>query len=119
MPNQWDKLIPFYREFVDEYEYFAPMIELIEQVIAHRDTSQVYPHTSHAVLCLTKQRTYEEWLDKPFVSIEATGTGWLRFNFIVPKPEGDIYRERRASITCGPEQALDIYDEVPRMLFDS
>ena len=113
MSKDWDEIISFYHDLESgEDWYFVSMEALVKRIIENRDVSKIYPVTSHHILCLSKYKTYDEWIGKPSISIRPVSAENYRFSLTEPLEDGEIYRERSESISCPMSYALKAYDEL-------
>jgi len=112
--NSWDEIIAKYQYYKkqENWEFLADLELLVQHILQNRDVSAVHPFASHVTLCLTKYKTYDEWHDKPFISIDSTHTGKYKFTLTEPLEDGEVYRARSESIVCSFDKTLDIYDEL-------
>jgi hypothetical protein len=121
MPTKsWDSVVEFYQELYSHkgWEIYAKMEKLVNFLLASRNLSALHPFTSHQFLCLTFYKTYEEWKDKPSVTVEITGD-YFKFTLVQPFGEGEIYREKTESIGCPVERldlALQAFDDLTEKL---
>ena len=113
MSKEWNELISFYQDLELSRDWdFASMEKLVKLILENRNVNKIHPFTSHHILCLTKYKTYNEWKDKPLVSIEPASSSHYWFKFAEPFDDGDIYREKSESISCPLEYALKAFDEM-------
>ena len=113
MSKEWNELISFYQELelISSWNIVS-MEKLVKLILENRTVNKIHPFTSHHILCLTKYKTYEEWKDKPLVSIEPVSESHYCFKFTEPINDGDVYREKSESISCPLEYALKAFDEM-------
>ena len=117
MSKDWDRIISFYQDLESgEDWYFVSMEKLVKLILENRDLSGMHLFTSHEILCLTKYKTFDEWKDKPLVSIKPASADNYWFSLTEPLEDGEIYRERSESISCPMEHALKAYDEMMEKL---
>jgi hypothetical protein len=65
----WQKTIGFYRELIEEYGWEQqPMLELVLWLAVSEHCDDVYPSTSHRILCLAVA-TYPKLYEMPIVSV--------------------------------------------------
>ncbi len=113
MSKEWNELISFYRDLELSRSWnIVSMEKLVKLILENRTVSEIHPFTSHHILCLTKYKTYDEWKDKPLVSIGPASSSNYWFKFTEPLEDGNIYREKSESISCTLEYALTAYDEM-------
>jgi hypothetical protein len=112
--RSWNEIVAFYEDFKKEegWEFLAEVEALVRRIIQNRDTSGIYPFTSHETLCLTRYQTYPEWYDKPLISINSTRTGKFKFELTEPLEDNEVYRQKSEAIVCSPDKALEVYDEL-------
>jgi len=117
--NEWDEIVSFYDDLIthdDWLKWWKLVGDFVRKLIVSRDVSGLHPFTSHEVLCLTKYKTYTKWEDKPMLTITAASNERLGFSLIEPIEDDEIYRERTETITCPPDRALQVYDELTQKL---
>lgn len=125
--GNWDKILAEYKIARDHYAETMPlgkdfiwMEKLIPHLISNRDLLELYPVTSLHVLNLSICKSWEETLNKPYISIKLNWTikekfrEKYRYEFSLTqhRKDGNICRQNVESIFCSFEKSLEVFDEM-------
>jgi hypothetical protein len=114
----WKELIKFYESFGDHktWKELEWMKKFLLHLIESRNLQDLNYFTSHEILCVTIFKTYLEWRDKPFVTIDinwgADEQHKYKFNLVKRKEQNNMMRESTESVYCSFNKSLEIFDEI-------
>lgn len=119
MPNtDWRELIAFYKSFEvhESWKKLEWMKKFVGHLIENRNLQNLNYFTSHETLCVTKFKTYLEWRDKPFVTVDinwgANEQYKYKFSLIKRREQENVMRESTESIFSSFDKSLKIFDEI-------
>ena len=114
----WKFIAEYYEKLAneDEWKDFAAMEKLVKTLIANRNLSGIFAHTSHMNLVITKSEEYEKWFEEPALFVElnfgASKEYLYKISFVEPIENNEIIRVKEEANFCSFEKSLEIFDEM-------
>jgi hypothetical protein len=107
-------VLKFYEDFRSHsgWEHLEAMRTFLPRVFRERDLSGCTFVTSHETLCITRYRTYPQWLDKPSLFLNCTAKDRLKIEFQTTLATSPVVRLLTESVNCPPELALQEFDRL-------
>ena len=123
--GNWNEILESYRFPQKEYwgKDFIWMEKLINQILANRDLSILYPVTSHHRLIMYIGKSFEGIDVRPQIKIELSYEAReelrdkfrFKLSLVTGREDEDVFKEYVESIYCSLEKSLEVFDE----LFDN
>lgn len=126
--GNWDEILSAYksnRELLSKTTTWGKDLICMEKLFFHllsnRDLSKFYPVTSHGSLLLSIGKTWEETLDKPFISIhmqlmnvkeEYRDKFRYEFSLSQDKKDNESWTRNVESVFCSFEKSLEVFDKM-------
>ena len=116
--TDWKELIKFYESFEEQetWKELEWMRKFVLHLFESRNLQDLNYFTSHETLCVTIFKTYLEWHDKPFVTIDinwgADEQYKYKFSLVKRKELSNVMRESTESVFCSFDNSLEIFDEM-------
>ena len=116
--TDWKELIKFYESFEEQetWKELEWMRKFVLHLFESRNLQDLNYFTSHKTLCVTIFKTYLEWHDKPFVTIDinwgADEQYKYKFSLVKRKELSNVMRESTESVFCSFDNSLEIFDEM-------
>lgn len=67
--QRWQQIISFYETFDDNRYDLEPQIEIVKQIAKSEYAAELYPFTSHGILCLSTAKDEKSGLNVPMLCV--------------------------------------------------
>ncbi len=115
MSQDWSELIQFYNDLLKNkgWNKVKGLRQFVIDLIENRNLDGLYYHTSHERLCITLYEKYEEWRDRPILTIDSTTESTITIAISTfSKESNEIFREHTEKIYVPVEDSLIYFDEM-------